>query len=100
MGENKHSDERYIAVDLFQGEEATLTCRTVEMKTARKPHVCFGAEGKADHQIQPGERYRFEKARVDGDFWGQYHMCVPCLDKHIAEYEGDEYEGDEYEGDE
>jgi len=86
----KHSNERYIDVALFEGEEAQITCRTVAIRTARKAHVCFGNESRSDHQIQPGDRYRHERALVDGDHWGEYRMCLPCLDKHIAEYEGDE----------
>lgn len=86
----QHPDKRYIAVELFQGEEGDVNCRTVAMRTARKQHTCFGTEGRNNHQILPGDRYRHERALIDGDFWGEYRMCIPCLDKHIAEYEGDE----------
>ncbi len=24
-----------------------------------------------------------ERALVDGSFWGEYRMCLPCLDRYI-----------------
>lgn len=88
----KHPDERYVNVDLFPFEEAEIRCRTVKMRNARSSHVCFGGQGdgKDNHLIKPGQRYREERALVDGDFWGRYCMCIPCLDKHIAVYEDGE----------
>lgn len=79
-----HPDTTYIRTDPFQGDEAELTCRTVAIRTARKEHKCFDLSGKQDHTIKPGERYRYEKALVDGDFWGEYHMCLKCMDKLIS----------------
>jgi hypothetical protein len=84
----KHTDAEYMAVDPFQGDEAELTCRTVAIRKARKAHTCFTLDGKQDHQIQPGERYRFETARVDGSFWGSYRICLKCMDQWLDEVEG------------
>lgn len=78
-----HPDQMYIQTDPFFGEEAELTCRTVVIRTARKQHACFGLSGKQDHTIKPGERYRYETARVDGSFWGSYRICLNCMDKYI-----------------
>ncbi len=81
----KHPDLMYIDTDPFQGDESELTCRTVTIRTARKEHICFDIHGRSDHTIKPGERYRFERARVDGDFWGEYKICLKCMDKMISD---------------
>jgi hypothetical protein len=83
MNEAKHSDETYIGTDPFFGDEAELTCRTTTIRTARRAHVCYGLGGERDHSIQPGQRYRYERARVDGSFWGEYKICLDCMDKFI-----------------
>ena len=75
----------YLTFDPFQGEESDLTCHQVTLKVARKPHLCFGTSESTHnrHGIQKGEVYRFEKARVDGSFWGRYRMCLGCMDQLI-----------------
>lgn len=85
-----HTDTEYINADPFFGDEAELTCRTVVIRTARKQHPCFGLDGKQDHNIEPGQQYRFETARVDGSFWGKYRICLGCMDKFLSEGEDDE----------
>lgn len=85
----KHTDDEYISADPFFGDESELTCRTVAIRTAKKVHTCFSIDGKQDHEIKPGERYRFEQARVDGSFWGSYKICLPCMDRFISDMEGD-----------
>lgn len=82
-----YTDEEYIGSDPFFGDEAELTCRTVTIRTARRRHECFGLDGKHDHSIAPGQRYRYERARVDGSFWGDYKICLRCMDKFIEDYE-------------
>lgn len=91
---NQRSDEEYIHTDPFEGDEADLTCRNVTIRTARKEHVCYGLLGKRDHSIQPGERYRFERARVDGSFWGEYKICLRCMDKFIDDDLDDDLDED------
>jgi hypothetical protein len=86
----KYTDSEYINTDPFFGDEGELTCRTVSIKKARKKHTCFSIDGKQDHEILPGERYRFEKARVDNSFWGSYRICLKCMDRFIEDLEGDE----------
>jgi hypothetical protein len=86
----KHSDEEYIGTDPFFGDEAERTCVNTTIRTARKAHVCYGLDGKGDHSIQPGERYRFERARIDGSFWGEYKICLRCMDKFIDDDHGDD----------
>mgnify|MGYP003346889291 CR=1 FL=1 len=44
---------------------------------------------------QPGERARYEKALIDGSFWGRYYVCLPCMDKWLAEVLGDTEECNE-----
>lgn len=79
-----HTDAEYLTYDPFQGDESEITCRNTTIRTARKEHICYGLTGKRDHTIKPGERYRYEKARVDGSFWGEYRICLNCMDKYIA----------------
>ena len=90
------SDEDRLDYDFAAGDEAELRCHTVKMRTAAKEHPCFGGLGDSGdgHTIKKGQRYRHDRARVDGDFWGEYRTCICCLDKWIAELHGDE---DEYE---
>lgn len=83
--EHKYSIEEYIDNDPFQGDESELTCRNIEIRRARKPHKCFSLNGRQDHDIQPGQLYRYEKALVDGDFWGEYRICLHCMDKWLAD---------------
>ena len=82
-------DSDYLEHDPFCGDEGDLTCRNAAIRTARKEYACFGGAGEDGHTIKPGDRYRHETARVDGDFWGTYRICLPCIDKWIREIEGD-----------
>ena len=83
-------DSEYLEYDPFFGEEGKITCRTKTLRSARKEYACFGAPDSGDgHTIKPGDRYRYETALVDGDFWGTYRICLPCIDKWIRELEGD-----------
>lgn len=80
----RHTDQEYINADPFEGDEAEMTCRTIAIRTARKAHLCYGLAGQQNHLIHPGERYRHERARVDGSFWGQYRICLGCMDRFMA----------------
>lgn len=80
---HKHTESEYINTDPFFGEEADLTCRTVVIRKARKNYLCFGITGKKDHGIQVGDYYRHERARVDGSLWGEYRICLHCMDAFI-----------------
>lgn len=82
---SQHTDADYINTDPFFGEEAELTCRTVTIRKARKIHPCFGLTGEQDHSIQPGQRYRYERALVDGSFWGDYKICLHCMDGFMSD---------------
>lgn len=79
----KYTEEDYLSLDPFQGDEAELSCRTVKMKKARKKHKCYSLTGNQDHFIEKGETYRYEKALVDRSFFGEYRMCLKCLDKWL-----------------
>lgn len=83
----KFSERDYIQFDPCDGDVGKVSCRTVRLVRARKEHVCFlGAGPYADgHLIQPGDVYRSERALVDGDYWGNYAVCVPCMDKWLAD---------------
>ena len=86
----QHSDAEYLGVDVCGPSDGDITLRTVRIVKARKAHKCFGAiMDRPEHLIQPGERYRHEKALVDSDFWGVYRTCLPCLDKALDEPEED-----------
>lgn len=87
------TDEEYVSFDPFFGEEGEITLRSVKLRTARKSHPCFlGAPGlgREPHNIQPGQRYREERALVDGDYFGRYCICLPCIDSELNEREGEE----------
>lgn len=73
----------YINIDPFAGDESEVKCRTVKVRVARKDHQCYGLTGQMDHKIQRGDRYRYERALVDGK-WGEFRMCLPCLDRFLA----------------
>lgn len=78
----KHG-KSYVTTDPFHGDESHLTCRTVTLRQARKNYLCYGLTGKRDHGIQAGTIYRYERARVDGSFWGEYRICLACMDEFI-----------------
>lgn len=86
------TDEDRINHDLFSGEEADIKLKKVSIKTARKRHECFlgKAYDREPHDIQPGERYRHEKALIDGDFWGEYKCCLKCVDRGIRLFDGED----------
>lgn len=88
------TDEERIRHDLFPGEEGDVKLRAVTIKTARKEHECFlsMAYGGVPHTIQPGERYRHEKALIDGDFWGMYKCCLKCVDREIKDIRSEDQE--------
>lgn len=85
MPGGKHSEADYLSYDPFMGDEAELTCRTKKIVKAKKTHTCFSLNGKQDHSIEPGTYYRYERALVDGDFWGQYRICLGCMDRFISD---------------
>lgn len=82
-----HSDKEYINTDPFEERDTVIKCRTVIIRTARKSHTCFGLDGKMDHSIFVGMRYRYEKALIDNEYWGEYKMCLNCMDKFLKEFE-------------
>ncbi|MPW16933.1 hypothetical protein GCT13_08310 [Paraburkholderia sp. CNPSo 3157] len=92
----RYAESDYLSYDPFEGDEAEIRCRTVKLVKVRKPHACFiGANphGGDNHLIQPGELARFETALVDGDFWGRSYVCIPCMDKWLADVlDGDDDE--------
>jgi hypothetical protein len=80
----KHTESDYLKADPFGGDESDIKCRTVTIKRARKEHTCYGLEGKQDHAIKKGDHYRHERALVDRTFWGEYRLCLDCMDKFLA----------------
>lgn len=83
----KFNDSDYIQFDPCEGDDAAISCRTVRLVTARKSHHCFFGTGQYGdgHLIDPGHPYRYERALVDGDYWGTYRVCVPCMDKWLTD---------------
>jgi hypothetical protein len=87
-----YSEQKYIGFDPFFGDEAEISCRTVKLVKVRKPHACFFGLNGDGHQIVPGDHARHEKALVDGSYWGSYYLCIPCLNREIAAFSGDDDE--------
>jgi hypothetical protein len=87
MKPTTYTDEQRVQYDLFAGDEGEISCCTVKIRTAKKEHPCFGGAGSSQdgHTIKPGERYRHEKALIDGSFWGNYRLCLTCLDNLLTE---------------
>lgn len=89
----KFDEASYLRFDPCDGDrDVRIACRTIALRTARKEHACFiGAEPRYgdQHTIKPGERYRFETALVDGDYWGTYRVCMGCMDKWLTEVIGE-----------
>jgi hypothetical protein len=83
----KFNEADYIAFDPCEGEDAVVSCRTVRLVRARKERPCFFGSGQRGdgHLIRRGEVYRSERALVDGDYWGNYAVCVPCMDKWLTD---------------
>lgn len=94
---SRHTDKDYISADPFSGDESDLQCRTIAIRTARKRHQCHTITGIQDHTIEPGDRYRHERALVDGSFWGEYRICLKCMDELLADLHGDDDGDDEEE---
>jgi hypothetical protein len=90
-GEPAFPDQDYIAFDPCEGDrDVDVRLRTVKLVVARKEHSCFfgtGPYGDA-HTIKSGDRYRYERALIDRDYWGQYRVCLPCMDKWLRERDG------------
>lgn len=87
---SRHTDEDYISADPFSGDESDLQCRTIAIHTARKRHQCYTLTGVQDHTIEPGDRYRHERALVDGSFWGEYRICLTCMDGLLSDLRDEE----------
>ena len=64
------------------------------LKIQAAPPCPYGGYAEQD-TIKPGERYRHERALIDGDFWGNYRMCLTCCDKWLDEHNGAADEGDD-----
>jgi hypothetical protein len=80
------SEERYLRYDPFRDDrDVDIKCRTVKMVTTKKPHKCLDPNKGRLHDIPPGTRARYEHALVDGE-WGQYYVCVACLDHWLGEF--------------
>lgn len=84
----KFSEADYLRFDPCDGDrDVKIECRTVRLVRARKSHQCFlGSHRYGDqHLIEAGDIYRNERALVDGDYWGTYRVCVPCMDAWLTD---------------
>ena len=76
--------EKYVTMDPFDGERDTdIRCRTVTLRQARQNYLCWGLAGQQDHGIQAGDYYRHERGVAGNGRWGQYRMCLGCMDAFI-----------------
>jgi hypothetical protein len=80
------SEGRYLQYDPFAGDESDIKCQSVKIVTVRKDRQCWMGLGpdETPHGIPKGQRARFEKAIVDGE-WCSYYVCLPCIDKWLME---------------
>ena len=90
----KYDPDEYLRWNLFEGDEAEIQCRSVRLVKVRKEHVCYSSQayGEEQHTINKGEMARFEKALIDRSFWGQYYVCIACMDRFIDELNGEDNE--------
>lgn len=83
----KYTEEQMLDYDPFFGEEGVITLHTKKIVKVRKSHPCwFGLNRFRDdvnHLIEKGQKARFEKALIDGDYFGSYYMCLGCLEKEM-----------------
>lgn len=84
----KYTENEYLDYDAFQGDETDVSMKTVKLVKARKNHRCFTFPGETPHDIQKGDTYRYEKALIDSDYWGEYRMCLHCCDRWLDELNG------------
>lgn len=89
-----HTDADRIAYDPYFDGDTDIKLRQVRIRTAKKEHPCAGPYDPA-HTIKPGERYRHERALIDGDFWGDYKICLCCVDRWLDEILGQDEEDEE-----
>ena len=81
-GLKEYTDQEYIDFDPFDGDrDVDIRCKTIKIVKVRKQQTCFFTE---EHNIEPGERARYETAIVDGQ-WGSYYICLGCLKKWMNE---------------
>lgn len=88
----KYTEKDYINFDPFAGDDGEVTLSKVKIVKARKEHNCFyglGSFGNG-HKIQKGDTYRYQKALIDGDFFGEYRLCLTCMNKYLDEMYCDE----------
>lgn len=79
----KYTEQQLLDFDAFFGDEGELKLHTKKIVKVRKEHPCFLGMNSDLHTIKPGERAIFEKALVDGDYWGKYYMCFSCIEKEL-----------------
>lgn len=90
MKDHEITEDVLLGLDIFGPSDAIIELHKKKMVTARKPHKCFGlSPSDVHHFIEPGERYRYETALVDGHYWGKYRVCISCLVKEAKELYGD-----------
>lgn len=82
-----YSDQQYIQLDPFDGDESDVRCREVRIVKTRKEQQCVTVGLVERHPIPAGSRARFESAIVEGE-WSRSYLCLPCMDawlKRIGE---------------
>ena len=81
----RHSDNVYLAINMFEGDEGELRLHTAKIVVAAKQHECTFTRDDT-HRISIGERHRVDKALVDGDFFSTYRSCETCMNRHILDF--------------
>lgn len=79
----KHPDHLYLQ-DPFSADDSEVACKRVKLVKGRKQYSCFTlGDGTPPHIIEAGELHRYESALIDSDYWGQYRVCLNCMNKFI-----------------
>jgi hypothetical protein len=81
----KNSPDRYITIDVGEGEDYEYGFHRMEIVRIKKPRLCFC--GQREHMS--GAYMLKETALVDGKA-STCFLCIPCADRYLAFEDGDE----------
>ena len=63
-------------------------CATIRICSTKENSLMSSQNKPTEEKIK--EYLSYEKALVDGDFFGTYRLCLNCIDKFMKEEDEDE----------